>query len=67
MTSSVINSSDKNDAIASCKQFLRYYPYRYCGVVEHASGVWGYVVGKTMARLNHAAKTGAKVYRVTLG
>jgi hypothetical protein len=64
MTSSVINSIDKQDAIASCAQFLRYYPYRYCGIVEHASGAWGYVTGKTMARLNTAARSGAKVYRV---
>lgn len=60
----VINSRNKQDAINSCAQFLRYYPYRYAAVVKMGA-YWGWCSGKTKARMNNLAKQGLKVYMVT--
>ena len=65
MTATVINSPSRAAAIAACRQFLSFYPYRYAGIVEQYSGVWGWTNGKTMARLNALTRRGLTVYRVS--
>lgn len=61
----VINAPDRESAIQSARQFLTYYPYRFAGVVLMPSGEWGWVNGKTMARLNNCVRAGCQVWRVT--
>ena len=65
MAKSVINSSSKQDAIKSCTQFLAYFPFRYAAIVEFRNGTYGYVTGKTKARMNTLARKGYKVFFVT--
>jgi hypothetical protein len=62
---SVINSPSKANAIESCEQFKRYFPYRFAAIVKMFGGSgWGYVTGKTMAKINTVAKAGCPVYLV---
>lgn len=57
----VINTPSKADAISQAARFLQYYPYRYAGIVELQSGVFGWFNGKTRATANRLARAGLKV------
>ncbi len=64
---SVINSPSKDEAIKEASNFLEYFPFRYAAIVELKSGHWGWVSGKTMARMNNLVKKGYSVYMVKKG
>jgi len=61
----VINSPSRQSAVDSCAQFLSYFPYRHAAIVQMGGGGWGFVTGKTMARINNVARSGCKVWLVS--
>ena len=61
MATGVINSPNRQSAIASCRQIKAYYPFRYAAIVD-MHGTWGYCSGKTKHRMNRLAREGYKVW-----
>lgn len=57
----VINCRDKEDAINSATRIKAYYPFRHVAIVD-MHGQWGYIMGKTMAKLNALARQGFPVF-----
>lgn len=59
----VINCPSKQSAIDCCVLLRRYYPRDKFAIVN-MHGNWGYVHGKTMAKINRVIKQGFPVFIV---
>lgn len=60
----MINSPSREAALEEIKSMRGFYPFRIFGLVETVGGHFGWIMGKTMAKLNTEARKGNKVWRV---
>lgn len=57
----VVNCRDKQDAIDCAALLKRYFPRDVLAIVD-MHGKWGYVQGKTRAKINKLARKGYPVF-----